>query len=135
MADITLTSELLHSAATAGCGWTKAQLLLLGVPWPPRSGWLSALVGRTVPADVWEQFLALRGIKSREIADPRRKSDRVEINPKKKFKTHDTLGRPLCRACGRNPRRPDIMKCGRCVRVGNPVQWDWITDFTPPDQE
>lgn len=39
-----ITSEWLHTHATRGCGWTKAQLRILGVT-SQRKGWLSALVG------------------------------------------------------------------------------------------
>lgn len=128
MADITLTSELLHSAASANRGWNRKQLAVLGVSWPPQKGWLSALVGRTVSAGVWEQFVALRGTTIRKV-DLRR-----DDTPKKKFKTHDVLGRPLCRACGHNPRKPGVLICGRCARTGSPVQWDRIGDFQPPTE-
>lgn len=53
-----ITSEWLHAQATAGCGWTKKQLAVLGVPSPPRAGWLKALVGREISEEAREQFEA-----------------------------------------------------------------------------
>lgn len=40
-----------------------------------------------------------------------------------KFKTHNTLGKPLCLCCGHNPRKPDRLKCGRCEREMRAVRW------------
>lgn len=54
---ITLTKELLDAAKTARGGYTKAQLALLGVAWPPARGWTAALIGRQVERDVAERLL------------------------------------------------------------------------------
>lgn len=45
--DVTLTGELLHSLATGNnkAGWTRAQLKILGVKWPPKKGWLTRKIG------------------------------------------------------------------------------------------
>lgn len=40
------------------------------------------------------------------------------------FKAHNSIGKPLCPCCGRNPRTPSQLKCGRCEREKMPVQWD-----------
>ena len=118
MSNVVLTRVLLHSAASGNCGWNREQLAVLGVPWPPPKGWLSALVGCTVSVDVWNRFVALRGAKRKDA-------------PKKKFKTHNALGRPLCHACGHNPRKPDVVQCSRCVRENRPVQSDRIDEQFP----
>jgi len=44
------------------------------------------------------------------------------------FKTHNTLGKPLCPCCGSNPRTPTVLKCGRCQREGRAVQWDRVDE-------
>jgi len=58
---VTLTHELIHSAATNWGGFTKAQLAVLGISYPPRHGWLRRLCGTEIPLAMWEQFLAKRG--------------------------------------------------------------------------
>lgn len=57
-----LTDELLRSVATNGySGWNRKQLELLGVNWPPKSGWLYRLCGTEIPDDRWEVIKQLRG--------------------------------------------------------------------------
>jgi len=43
-----VTYDWLHAHATASHGWTRAQLAVFGITWPPKRGWLSTLVGRVV---------------------------------------------------------------------------------------
>lgn len=45
-----VTSQWVHRCATKPCGvgWTRQQLAILGVPWPPPRGWLSRLRGRVI---------------------------------------------------------------------------------------
>ncbi len=58
-----LTQELIHRASTTGeSGWNYHQLKLLGVPWPPKKGWISKLVGKEITDEVWEQVQNLSGI-------------------------------------------------------------------------
>ncbi len=56
---ITLTSALIHSGATAHDGFKKAQLAQLGVAWPPKKGWLSGLIGTKIPISTYDRFVAL----------------------------------------------------------------------------
>lgn len=58
-----LTREILHTAATNYAGWNKQQTDLLGVPWPPKKGWLSALIGKEVSEETWQKVIAVRGLK------------------------------------------------------------------------
>lgn len=37
------------------------QLKLIGVAWPPASGWMQRVVGRVIWSDAAEQFLKLAG--------------------------------------------------------------------------
>ena len=43
--------DILRLRSAAG-GWSRAQLALLGVPWPPPAGWLDQLEGSLVSRDV-----------------------------------------------------------------------------------
>lgn len=55
---IILTKELIHSASShpSGDGFTKAQLAVLGISWPPKTGWLNALIGKSVPSETFAAF-------------------------------------------------------------------------------
>lgn len=66
---ITLTKDMLHDAGTGGCGFNRHQLSVLGVPWPPRTGWLKDLVGTKVTVEQWNNFVQLRGRKSKRRID------------------------------------------------------------------
>lgn len=46
------------------------------------------------------------------------------------FKSHNTLGMPLCPCCGGNPRQIGRVKCARCQREQRAIQWDRLTDDT-----
>lgn len=59
---ITLTSEMLHGAATSGFGWTHKQLRALGVM-DQSKGWLRKLVGTEVIQDQWRKFVSLKNQK------------------------------------------------------------------------
>jgi hypothetical protein len=60
---LTLSGEMIHGAATQSNGWNRKQLSVLGVPWPPPSGWLKKLEGRKVMFWQWQKFLSLRTVK------------------------------------------------------------------------
>lgn len=43
-----ITREWVHEFGTVngiGASWSQKQLAILGVPWPPKKGWLSRLIG------------------------------------------------------------------------------------------
>lgn len=56
-----LTHQIIHSAGTGGIGFNFHQLRVLGIPWPPKQGWLSSLIGREIPDDQWNLVLSLKG--------------------------------------------------------------------------
>lgn len=58
-----LTHENLHALATAGCGFNRAQLAVLGVECPPIKGWLSGLIGSEISVEAYDRAMALRGLK------------------------------------------------------------------------
>ncbi len=57
-----LTFEILHSAGKGGIGFNWHQLRVLGVPWPPPTGWLRQLIGSEIDDQKWEAVMALKGI-------------------------------------------------------------------------
>ncbi|WP_234086828.1 GIY-YIG nuclease family protein [Azonexus sp. R2A61] len=56
-----ITEELLAAGASARGGFSKQQLALLGIEWPPSRGWKQAIVGRSIPEDDVEEFLRIAG--------------------------------------------------------------------------
>ena len=57
---ISVTDELIEAGKSERGGWTKAQLAILGVAWPPESGWKRKAIGEKIPqAEAW-RFVALR---------------------------------------------------------------------------
>ncbi len=57
-----LTDALIDSISRGHCGWSKRQLHLLGVGWPPPSGWRQRLVveGRILTGEEVEALYAAR---------------------------------------------------------------------------
>lgn len=58
---MTLTHELIRSASShpSGNGFTKDQLAVFGVSWPPKKGWLLGLIGKEVDDATFDRFKAL----------------------------------------------------------------------------
>lgn len=57
---VEIDHEMLDRARSPRGGWNRAQLAVLGVRWPPPSGWKRSQTGRKVNRDVIERFVALR---------------------------------------------------------------------------
>jgi len=60
---VTITDDFIESGKSAAGGFNKAQLALLGVAWPPMSGWKTDVVGKQITPDAAARFLAGRGTK------------------------------------------------------------------------
>lgn len=60
MENLTLTNEMIDRGRSRNGGWSNRQFELLGVTFPAKRGWKKALVGKPVPADVFQQFIDLR---------------------------------------------------------------------------
>lgn len=52
-----ITEEFLALGRSTAGGWTKAQFALLGVSWPPISGWKAAVLGQSVTEVVASAFV------------------------------------------------------------------------------
>lgn len=56
---VTVTREFVHAHKTPKGAWTKRQLALLGVPWPPQNGWMVRIAGRQISDAAAAEFAAL----------------------------------------------------------------------------
>lgn len=56
---VLVTEALLEKGKSAKGGWTRAQTILLGEPWPLARGWKRRVVGREIPRVDAERFAAL----------------------------------------------------------------------------
>ncbi len=53
---VTLNLELIQLASTRNGGFTRAQLEVFGIPWPPPRGWKRGLVGQLVARAEFDEF-------------------------------------------------------------------------------
>jgi len=72
---MTITKALLDAGRSNRKGWNRSQLAILGVPWPPPSGWKNRVSGKTISATDAKRFLALRGIGFKMTKRNRMKSE------------------------------------------------------------
>lgn len=63
---VTITDELIESGKSAAGGYSKSQLALLGVAWPPVSGWKKQAIGSQITSDAAARFVAGRGGNAKE---------------------------------------------------------------------
>ena len=67
---VTITEEFLRSGMNSGVGICNKQLKILGVPTPPKSGWLKELIGKTITKETAEKFLAAKKKRKEKIGRP-----------------------------------------------------------------
>lgn len=60
---VLITDDFIESGKSTAGGFSKAQLALLGIPWPPVGGWKAVVVGQKISSDAASRFLAGRGTK------------------------------------------------------------------------
>jgi hypothetical protein len=67
VADRIIDEQLLIAGRSKRGGWNRAQIEMLGVPWPLRQGWKEALLARRVPISETDAaiFVNLRDAKQR----------------------------------------------------------------------
>lgn len=56
-----ITTELIAAGTSERGGLSRQQMALLGVEWPPGSGWKRSIIGRTIPDEDAEEFVRLAG--------------------------------------------------------------------------
>ena len=59
-----ITHQLIESGMSDMGGWSRNQLALIGVPWPPKRGWKSRIVGNDISDSSAARFVAMRKTKS-----------------------------------------------------------------------
>lgn len=62
-----VTHEFILAGMSGNGGWSRAQLELLGIQWPPVQGWKWRAIGTVIPDSDADLFLALKGKKKAEI--------------------------------------------------------------------
>ena len=49
--DMKITKDWIQNNKTKGGGWTRAQLVAIGVTWPPPKDWIRQVIGKTINQD------------------------------------------------------------------------------------
>lgn len=65
-----ITAELIAAGASEHGGLSKKQMALLGVPWPPESGWKRSIIGSTIADEDADEFIRLASCKAEKKAQP-----------------------------------------------------------------
>jgi len=55
-----LTRETIGTTIAQHGRFNHNQLAMLGISWPPQSGWIDSLIGLTVPDSKWDEILKLK---------------------------------------------------------------------------
>jgi len=59
---VEITAQLIEEGRSPAGGWSKAQLALLGVEWPPVKGWKEAAIGKAVLEGSASAFVKMKGL-------------------------------------------------------------------------
>jgi ribonuclease HI len=111
---IKLTEKFLREGQSDRGSWSKAQLELLGVGYPLRSGWKEALMGKEIDRGTAEEFIALKNKHLKKSAPPKQQENiqkkevkQVAIAPKIPSKYSDSSRKEVIiytdGACSGNP--------------------------------
>lgn len=55
-----LTRQMIDSGRSDNGGWSKEQLRMIGVSWPPKLGWPAKVTGTEITEETFQQFLKLK---------------------------------------------------------------------------
>ncbi len=58
---VCVSDELIRAGESGNGGWSKKQLALLGIAWPPQKGWRRAVNGLKLTKSDADLFVALKG--------------------------------------------------------------------------
>ena len=62
-----ITDEWLRKYATERNGYTRKQLSILGIDWPPTKNWRKSVIGREITAEQKSQFENARNVKRKKF--------------------------------------------------------------------
>lgn len=62
---IAVDKKFIMKYRTARGAWTRAQLNIIGVSWPPAQGWIARVTGKQITESEAEEFKRLSGVKSK----------------------------------------------------------------------
>jgi hypothetical protein len=58
---IVITDDFIMAGMSGNGGFNYAQLKLLGVPTPPRTGWKDTIIGKTISKEIAQKYLSMKG--------------------------------------------------------------------------
>ena len=56
----TITTKLIYDGRSANGGWSKSQLKILGIDWPPKQGWIEEVEGLQITLEKAAKFISLK---------------------------------------------------------------------------
>ena len=68
-----ITYEYVHQHKTTNGGWTKKQLEVLGVQWPPRNGWIRSVCGKVLTS---QEVAAFESGKHELLGNPNKRIEK-----------------------------------------------------------
>ncbi len=77
-----ITREWLVANRTLNGGWSRAQLRIIGVAWPPRKGWIEKVAGRELPKRLVLAFIAEMWTENRKINADRKSLRVTDLRPR-----------------------------------------------------
>lgn len=93
-----LTREFLDKGKTSRGGWTREQLRMVGVSWPPVQGWQLGVLGVEVTDTLAETFLTLGRVRKKTLtpkATPELLSRKNDLSAKRKSRKRVGLNKGL----------------------------------------
>lgn len=77
-----VTAELIEQGKSCRGGWTKAQLAILGVKWPPPKGWKARVIGwKEISDSAAEEFVRLKGQERSTLERTRPETATLTLHP------------------------------------------------------
>jgi hypothetical protein len=121
-----LTWDNIHAAGTRGCGFTRAQLAVVGIRWPPPKGWLRKLIGKEITSEQYEAFKDARNTYVNRKGKVRRRNKPLSAAPVPATHSNDKA-REIARIARREKelaqmrerlRQPEsaVQPCARCAK-------------------
>ena len=65
-----LTNAMIDQGKTENGAWTRAQLALLGIEWPPVRGWKGGIIGMEVTVELLDKFYKAVHIRAQKVRAP-----------------------------------------------------------------